>query len=120
MVTPEVDAATGKRVHTAESWDEYFNYAVELGTLRAFFDGACPPAVRRSVYADMVLHTYLQNAVPTARFEPSARGFASNWAYFYNKPMDLTQAAAQGNASSGVSAIDADAIACDELRHARQ
>jgi len=40
-----------------------------------------------------VLHTYLRNAVPTARFDPSLHGFGSNWAYYYDKPIDLEQAA---------------------------
>jgi hypothetical protein len=73
--------------------------------------------VRRSVYADMTLHTFLRNAVPTARFEPAAHGaFAANWGYFYDKPLDLTQAAQQGNASSCASLREQDERATAELR----
>ena len=113
--TPELDEH-GKRLRPHDAWDEYFNYGVELCELRRFFSSACPEAVRRSTYADMVLHTYLRNAVPTARFDPSLHGFGSNWAYYYDKPIDLEQAAAQGNASSGVTPIEADAAAAVALK----
>lgn len=111
--TPELDA-NGQRKASCEAWDEYFNYAIVLAELRTFFAKACPLAVRRSMYADMVLHAYMRNAVPTARFEPSRRGFEANWAYLYDKPLDLgTHAAAQGHrassrASSGVTPTAAD------------
>ena len=64
----------------------------------------------------MVLTTYLKNAVPTVRFEPSRRGFAANWSYFYDKPMDMGLAAGQGNASSGATLTDDDAKAAVALR----
>jgi len=64
----------------------------------------------------MLLYTYLKNAVATCRFEPSARGFVANWSYYYDKPLDATQAAAQGNASSGVQLTEADEAAASELR----
>ena len=118
--TPKRDASGRQKedrhgAHVA-SWDEYFNYAVQLSTLSEFFATACPETVRRSVYADMVLHKYLMNAVPTARFQPSREGFARNWGYYYDKPLDTEQAAAQGNASSGATLSDADVTTAGALR----
>ena len=118
--TPELDA-NGQRKASCEAWDEYFNYAVVLAELRSFFAKACPLAVRHSMYADMVLHAYMRNAVPTARFEPSRRGFEANWAYLYNKPLDPALAAAQGQrassrASSGVTPTAADTVKAAALK----
>ncbi len=113
--TPEVDAS-GARVSNAEDWDEYFNHAIRLSALSAFFAQACPPLVRASKYADMVLHTYLRNAVLSVRFEPQS--FESNWCYYYDKPLELGDAAAQGNASSGAEVGEDDEAEAEELRTA--
>ncbi|KAL1504100.1 hypothetical protein AB1Y20_010510 [Prymnesium parvum] len=99
------------------AWDEYFNYAIELQTLLSFFGTACPPPARRSMYADLALLSYIKNCVLTARFKPSSAGFADNWAYFYDKPIEDTgAAAAQGNISGGVTSTDADLHAARRLR----
>lgn len=97
-------------------WDEYFNYAVELAALLHFFEEACPPSARRSVYADLSLLSYLQLSVPTARFKPSQHGFAHNWMYFYNKPISNEQGAVRGSISSGVVREDRDVRIAERLR----
>ena len=103
-----------------EGWDEYFNYAVELQTLQRFFDTACPPPARRTIYADLAFLSFLKNAVPTARFKPSSAGFADNWAYLYDKPVDeRLVSTAQGNASSGVNPSDEDDATARRLRAMR-
>lgn len=119
--TPKRDPRSGRQTEDHDgghvsSWDEYFNYAVQLSTLAEFFATSCPELVRRSMYADMVLHKYLMNAVPTARFQPSSHGFTTNWGYYYDKPLDVEQAAKQGNASSGATLDEADVATAGVLR----
>ena len=115
-----VQACPGEGRPKNEGWDEYFNYAVELETLQRFFDTACPPPARRTIYADLALLSFLKNAVPTARFKPSADGFVDNWAYLYDKPVDEgLVSAAQGNASAGVSPSDEDVATAQRLRGMR-
>jgi hypothetical protein len=108
--TPRPGTAAGH----GGGWDEYWNAAVRLDALSPFFDRSLP-ALLRSTYADLALYFYIRNSVPMARFEPRA-GFGANWCYYYDKPTDAAAAAAQGSASSGVSAAPADVATRTELR----
>ena len=90
--------------------------AVRLATLTTFFDTALPPAGRESKYADLALYHYLKFAVPTMRFAPhAARDFAGCWLHYYDKPLRLGDAAANGAASSGASVLAADVARAEAM-----
>ena len=88
VVCTPPDAEEVSRRQKGQAWDEYFNYALHLPALLRFFESACLPALRRSRYADLALLHYIRNALPMARFAPSALGFQHCWCHLYDKSMD--------------------------------
>ena len=70
---PEAATCTPDDRPRGACWDEYFNYAMRLDDLDVFFERACPGPMRHSAYADLALLSYIRNALPTARFDPSGR-----------------------------------------------
>ena len=74
----------------------------------------CPPAGRESKYADLALFYYIKHSVPTMRFAAHGAGdFAGCWMHYYDKPINLPDAAGQGAASSRAALVAGD-VECAE------